>query len=109
VLLMGVNKRLAIIVAASKLLLFSAALLPLAFIVKDVFAGSIGPDPAQAITERLGLAAFQLLLLTLAITPLRRFTGWSGWLRFRRMLGLFVFFYAALHILAFLQLLVGWE
>lgn len=106
---MGVNKRLAIIVAASKLLLFSAALLPLAFIVKDVFAGSIGPDPAQAITERLGLAAFQLLLLTLAITPLRRFTGWSGWLRFRRMLGLFVFFYAALHILAFLQLLVGWE
>lgn len=105
---MVVIKRQAMPMIVSKLLLFFAAFLPLGLIVKDVFTGGIGPDPGQAITERLGLAAFQLLLLTLAITPLKQLTGWSGWLRFRRMLGLFVFFYAGLHILAFLQLLVGW-
>ncbi|KPQ27188.1 MAG: sulfoxide reductase heme-binding subunit YedZ [Marinobacter excellens HL-55] len=105
---MAAVKHQTMILVVSKLLLFLAALLPLGFIVTDVLAGRIGPDPGQAITERLGLAAFQFLLLTLVVTPLRQITGWSGWLRLRRMLGLFVFFYACLHILAFLQLLVGW-
>lgn len=106
---MAAIKRHAVIMIVSKLTLCFAALLPLGFILKDVFTGAIGPDPGQAITERLGLTAFQLLLLTLAITPLKQVTGWGGWLSFRRMLGLFVFFYASLHILAFLQLLVGWS
>ncbi|MBE0486712.1 sulfite oxidase heme-binding subunit YedZ [Marinobacter sp.] len=106
---MAAIKRHAVIIIVSKWVLFFAALLPLGFILEDVLNGGIGPDPGQAITERLGLAAFQLLLLTLAITPLRQVTGWSGWLRFRRMLGLFAFFYAGLHILAFLQLLLGWS
>lgn len=100
--------RRTVIGVVAKLLVFVAALVPLAFLVKDVATGDIGPDPGQAITERLGLTAFQLLLLTLSITPLKKLTGWNGWLRFRRMLGLFVFFYASLHILAFLQLLLGW-
>lgn len=69
----------------------------------------MGPDPGQIITEALGLAAFQLLLATLAMTPLRRWTGWGGWLRVRRMLGLFAFFYAVLHVLAFLQFILGWS
>lgn len=93
---------------AARVLVFCLALIPLALLINDIFTGDVGPDPGQAITERLGLAAFQLLLLTLLITPLKKVTGWSGWLRYRRMLGLFVFFYASLHILAFLQLLLGW-
>lgn len=93
---------------AAKVMVFCLALVPLALLISDILTGSVGPDPGQAITERLGLTAFQILLLTLLITPLKKLTGWSGWLRYRRMLGLFVFFYASLHILAFLQLLLGW-
>lgn len=105
---MAAVTRQAAIGVVAKLLVFMAALVPLFILFKDVATGAIGPDPGQAITERLGLTAFQLLLLTLSITPLKKLTGWNGWLRLRRMLGLFVFFYASLHILAFLQLLLGW-
>ncbi|MGC8121917.1 sulfite oxidase heme-binding subunit YedZ [Marinobacter sp. VGCF2001] len=83
-------------------------LIPLFLIGWDLRNGSLGPDPGQTITETLGITAFQLLLITLAISPLRKLTGWAGWLRFRRMLGLFVFFYASLHLLAFLQFILGW-
>lgn len=93
---------------AGKCLVFGLALLPLGFLVVDIVNANLGPDPGQVITEALGIAAFQLLLVTLAITPLKKVTGWSGWLRYRRMLGLFAFFYAALHLLAFLQLILGW-
>lgn len=93
---------------AGKCLVFGLALLPLGFLVADIVNANLGPDPGQVITEALGIAAFQLLLVTLAITPLKKVTGWSGWLRYRRMLGLFAFFYAALHLLAFLQLILGW-
>lgn len=89
----------------------SAAVLasvPLLMLLWNLFRGGLGPDPGQVITESLGLAAFQLLLATLCMTPLKRWTGWSGWLRIRRMLGLFAFFYAVLHVLAFLQFIVGW-
>lgn len=94
--------------AYAKVIVFAAALTPLLLLVRDVFGGQVGPDPAQAITERLGIAAFQLLLVTLAVTPLKKVTGWSGWIRHRRMLGLFAFFYAVLHVLAFLQFILGW-
>src|SRR5690554_3880723 len=90
---------------AGKCLVFGLALLPLGLLVADIVNANLGPDPGQVIAEALGIAAFQLLLVTLAITPLKKVTGWSGWLRYRRMLGLFAFFYAALHLLAFLQLI----
>src|SRR5690554_3203411 len=93
---------------AGKCLVFGLALLPLGLLVEDIVNANLGPDPGQVIAEALGIAAFQLLLVTLAITPLKKVTGWSGWLRYRRMLGLFAFFYAALHLLAFLQLILGW-
>lgn len=84
------------------------ASLPLLLVVLDIVNQALGPDPGQEVTEALGLAALQLLLATLFMTPLQRWTGWSGWLRIRRMLGLFAFFYASLHILAFLQFILGW-
>src|SRR5690554_2030145 len=91
-----------------KIVLFGVALIPLAVLIRSVMVGDLGPDPGQVITESLGIAAFQLLLATLLLTPLKKFSGWSGWLRYRRMLGLFAFFYAVLHLLAFLQLILGW-
>ncbi|WP_235937603.1 sulfite oxidase heme-binding subunit YedZ [Marinobacter caseinilyticus] len=69
----------------------------------------LGPDPGEVVTKSLGMAAFQLLLATLCLTPLRKLTGWPGWLRVRRMLGLFSFCYAALHVLAFFQFIIGWQ
>lgn len=91
-----------------RLIAVVVASLPLVLLSWRMFAGELGPDPGQAITESLGLAAFQLLLATLCMTPFKRWTNWGGWLRIRRMLGLFAFLYAAMHILAFLQFIVGW-
>jgi sulfoxide reductase heme-binding subunit YedZ len=66
--------------------------------------GALGPDPVAAIEHFLGLWALRLLMLTLAVTPLRQLTGKAVLLRFRRMLGLYVFFYASLHFAAWVVL-----
>ncbi len=94
---------------AFRLAAAALASMPLVLVVLDILSQSLGPDPGQEVTEALGLAALQLLLATLFMTPLQRWTGWSGWLRIRRMLGLFAFFYALLHVLAFLQFILGWN
>ena len=71
--------------------------LPLALLALDLARNSLGADPVAQLTHRSGIWALRLLLLTLAMTPLRRVTGWSGALRFRRMLGLWAFAYASVH------------
>ena len=95
-------------VLAFRLLAAFLACVPLLILAINIETQSLGPDPGQEVTESLGLAAFQLLIVTLAMTPLKRWSGWAGWIRVRRMLGLFAFFYAVLHVLAFLQFILGW-
>ncbi len=85
------------------------ACVPGLILVSDMLYSRLGPDPGEVVTKSLGMAAFQLLLATLCLTPLRKLTGWPGWLRVRRMLGLFSFCYAALHVLAFFQFIIGWQ
>lgn len=58
----------------------------------------LGVNPVETLTHHTGLWGLRLLLLTLTITPLRRLTGWNRLIRYRRMLGLFAFFYAVLHV-----------
>ncbi len=94
---------------AFRLVAWLLASVPLLLLLADITRSRLGPDPGEAVTQALGLAAFQLLLATLCMTPLRKFTGWVGWLRVRRMLGLFSFFYAVLHVLSFLQFIIGWQ
>ena len=65
---------------------------------------SLGADPVKLILHTTGLWALKFLVATLLMTPLKNVTGWVGWLRFRRMLGLFVFFYALLHFSTYLFL-----
>jgi len=60
--------------------------------------GGLGANPIEFITHETGTWALRLLLLTLLVSPLRRLTGWSAVMRLRRMLGLFAFFYACLHL-----------
>lgn len=84
-----------------------ACALPLALLVASVRDGSIGADPVAAITHETGTWALRLLLACLAMTPMRRLTGSALPLRFRRLLGLWAFAYACLHLATFVVLDLG--
>jgi sulfoxide reductase heme-binding subunit YedZ len=87
-----------------KPVVFAAALTPLVLLAHGAVSGGLGPNPIEAITHGTGDWTLRFLLMTLALTPLRVLTGWNGFARFRRMLGLFAFFYAVLHLLTYLWL-----
>jgi sulfoxide reductase heme-binding subunit YedZ len=96
-------------VAVAKAFVHALALAPAAWIgwkIREVAqtGSGLGADPVQAIEHFLGLWALRFLMIALAITPLRQLTGQSVLVRFRRMLGLYAFFYACLHFSAFLVL-----
>ncbi len=89
-----------------KPVVFLLCLLPALLVVTDAFelTGRLGANPVEEILDRFGNWGLRMIMITLAVTPLRRITGW-GWLaRFRRMLGLFAFFYILMHFLAWLIL-----
>jgi len=83
----------------AKPVLFVLCLVPLAVLVWRGFDGSLGANPVETVTFETGKWALRFLLLTLAITPIRTWTGHSAVIRFRRLLGLYVFFYAFCHFL----------
>ena len=89
-----------------KPLVFAACLLPFALVVGDAFeiTGRLGANPIEEIMDRFGNWSLRFILITLAVTPLRRITGWNWLTRFRRMLGLFTFFYVLMHFLTWLIL-----
>jgi len=90
--------------AAVRMAVFTLALLPLVALIYRGTAGTLGANPVEAILRTLGTWTLVLLLATLAITPLRWLTGWAWLLRLRRMLGLYSFFYALLHVAVFVWL-----
>jgi sulfoxide reductase heme-binding subunit YedZ len=97
-----------------KALVFVACLVPLALLVLKVFGfGSLsfGANPVEDVLNTCGKTGLNLLMLTLCVTPIRRATGWNRLIAFRRMLGLFAFFYVVLHFLtyALLDLRLAWE
>lgn len=83
--------------------LWLAALAPLGLVVWQAVLGDLGPDPVRTLERVLGERGIQLLVATLAVTPLRRFTG-INLLRFRRALGLLTFLYVALHLTVWVTL-----
>jgi sulfoxide reductase heme-binding subunit YedZ len=87
-----------------KKLLFIVCLIPAIWLTIAVFTNQLGANPIEAVTRETGLWALRFLWLTLLITPLRWLTGWNNLLRYRRLLGLYVFFYAVLHMLLYLGL-----
>ena len=89
---------------ALKIAVFGLCLLPLTILVLQTFGVgglSLGANPIEELIHRLGKWGLRFLLITLAVTPLRKLTGWNWLLRFRRMLGLFAFFYALLHFMTY--------
>jgi len=93
-----------------KPLVFLAALLPFLYLVWRAVAGELSANPIEDITLTTGRWTLRFLMITLAVTPLRRLTGWQPAIRFRRMLGLFAFFYGTLHFLTYVVLdqFFGW-
>lgn len=89
-----------------KPLTFALCLVPFAIIVGKVFGvgGSLGANPIEAIQDHFGEWGLRFILITLAVTPLRKISGRAWLLRFRRMLGLFAFFYVFMHFLTWLIL-----
>ncbi|CAA6826369.1 MAG: FIG001196: Membrane protein YedZ [uncultured Thiotrichaceae bacterium] len=87
-----------------KPLLFVLALLPVALLAYGAWADSLGANPIETITRDTGEWALRFLLITLSVSTLRRIVGWSQLIKLRRMLGLFAFFYATLHLFTYLWL-----
>ncbi len=83
---------------------FILCLAPMAVLSLDAVRDRLGANPIAAIEHSTGRWALVLLLVTLSITPLRRLTGWYSLLRFRRLFGLYAFFYTCLHVLAYVVL-----
>lgn len=90
-----------------KTLAHALALLPFALLVQGVVQDSLGADPVAEITHATGTWALRLLLLGLTLTPLRRLSGQAWPIRFRRLVGLYAFFYACLHLATWLVLDLG--
>ena len=87
-------------------MVFLACLVPVILVVTDAaeLTGRLGANPVEEILDRFGNWALRFVMITLAVTPLRRLTGWNWLTRFRRMFGLFTFFYVLMHFLTWLIL-----
>jgi len=84
-----------------KVPIFLLALLPVALLVRGALTGNLGVNPAETIQLTTGRWALKFLLLSLTVMPVRRLTGWNVVIQYRRMLGLFAFFYATLHFTSY--------
>jgi len=87
-----------------KRLIFIASLWPILSIGIDIFENNLGANPVEFIERHFGKWTLIFLCLTLSMTPLRRITKINQWILYRRMLGLFVFFYASIHLLCYIGL-----
>ena len=89
-----------------KPIVFLLCLVPVLLVVGDAagITGQLSANPVEDILDRFGNWAIRFIMITLAVTPLRKVTGWNWLQQFRRMLGLFTFFYAFMHFLVWLLL-----
>jgi sulfoxide reductase heme-binding subunit YedZ len=86
----------------TKFLLFTNALVPLGLLLWDVIRKRVGVNPGEFMTRTTGIMTLVFLMITLAVTPVRKILGLNWLIKFRRMLGLFAFFYGFLHLLTYI-------
>ena len=86
----------------SKFVIFSNALVPLALLLLDVYRKRVGANPGEFMTRTTGIMTLVFLMITLAVTPARKITGLNWLVKFRRLFGLFAFFYGFLHLLTYI-------
>ena len=87
-----------------KAFIFFLCLWPLGIIISNIYYNDLGAEPVKKIMNHFGEWTLIFICLTLAMSPLKRITNLSFWIKFRRMLGLFVFFYATIHLLTYVGL-----
>ena len=94
----------------AKIMVFCVCLLPFAFLINDALRNALGADPIETLHFRTGDWTLRFLLITLACTPMKLLFNWKFQFRFRRMLGLYAFFYASLHFCVYfvLDLSLSW-
>ena len=98
------------VVITLKVLVHIACLAPVAWLLVHLFQNNLGPDPTQTVTFFTGHGTLRLLVITLAISPIRKLIPRLAWtIRFRRMLGLYAFFYGCLHLMTYLWLYAGFS
>src|SRR6266851_7452627 len=86
----------------AKLVLFINGLVPLTLLLWDVYHKRVGANPLEFVTRTTGMLTLVFLVITLAITPARRIAGINWLIKFRRMLGLYAFFYGLLHLMTYM-------
>ena len=85
----------------NKFLISLNALIPLAFLLFDWYRGGLGANPIEFFLRTTGVLTLIFVLLSLLITPLRKLFGWNGLIKYRRMIGLYAFFYALIHLITY--------
>jgi methionine sulfoxide reductase heme-binding subunit len=85
----------------NKILLFTNALVPLGLLGFDAWRGNLGANPVEFFLRTTGVLTLVFLLITLSVTPLRKYFGWNNLVKLRRMLGLYAFFYGFLHLITY--------
>jgi len=95
----------------AKPIVFVLAVAPFLWLAFRAYSGRLSVNPIEDITLTTGIWTLRFLVITLAVTPLRRITGWNRLIQYRRMLGLFAFFYATLHVATYvvLDLFFAWD
>jgi len=87
----------------AKVLIFINSLIPLTLLLWDTYRKQVGANPLEFVTRTTGMLTLVFLLLSLSVTPLRRITGANWLVKFRRMLGLYAFFYGFLHLMTYVS------
>lgn len=85
----------------NKILLFINALIPLGLLLSDWYFNRLGANPVEFFLRTTGILTLVFLFITLLITPLRKISGWNQLIKFRRMLGLYAFFYGVIHLITY--------
>src|SRR5688572_22788801 len=84
-----------------KILISLNALIPLTFLAYDGYRGQLGANPIEFFLRTTGVLALVFLIITISVTPLRKIFGWNSLIKYRRMLGLYAFFYASIHLITY--------
>ena len=87
-----------------KVMIFTLSLMPIFYIIYQILTNQLGPEPIKDITHHTGKWTLYFIVITLAMTPLKKITKLNIWINYRRMFGLFIFFYASVHLMTYVGL-----
>ena len=87
-----------------KVVIFTLSLVPIFYIIYQILTNQLGPEPIKDITHHTGKWTLYFIVITLSMTPLKKITKLNIWINYRRMFGLFIFFYASIHLMTYVGL-----